>query len=126
MLESYESVSPTAILTSYPRIFTDIPYEKEIYEWLSKNCSEEIQLNKLLAPEIEARYKLANKLMDKLNITQVLELAAGYSSRGLIYSQKGYKYVEMDLEGVSNNKKRIINELFEGSSINFKIIFCSF
>ena len=113
MIESFESISPTAILTSYPRIFTDIPYEKEIYEWLSKNCSEKVQLNKLLAPEIEARYKLANKLMDKLNITQVLELAAGYSSRGLIYSQKGYKYVEMDLEGVSNNKKRIINELFE-------------
>ena len=113
MLESYESVSPTAILTSYPRIFTDIPYEKEIYDWLSKNCSEEVQLNKLLAPEIEARYKLANKLIDKLNTTQVLELAAGYSSRGLIYSQKGYKYVEMDLEGVSNNKKRIINEVFE-------------
>ena len=113
MLESYESVSPTAILTSYPRIFTDIPYEKEIYDWLNKNCSKEVQLNKLLAPEIEARYKLANKLIDKLNTTQVLELAAGYSSRGLIYSQKGYKYVEMDLEGVSNNKKRIINELFE-------------
>ncbi len=113
MLESYESVSPTAILTSYPRIFTDIPYEKEIYEWLSKNCSEEVQLNKLLAPEIEARYKLANTLLDKQNVAQVLELAAGYSSRGLIYSQKGYKYVEMDLEGVSNNKKRIINELFE-------------
>jgi len=74
MLESYESVNPTAILTSYPRIFTDIPYEKEIYEWLSKNCSEEVQLNKLLASEIEARYKLANKLMDKLNITQVLNL----------------------------------------------------
>ena len=73
MLESYESVSPTAILTSYPRTFTDIPYEKEIYGWLSKNCSEEVNLNKLLAPEIEARYKLANKLLDKQNATQVLE-----------------------------------------------------
>ena len=113
MLESYESVSPTAILTSYPRIFTDIPYEKEIYEWLSKNCNEEVKLNKLLAPEIEARYKLANKLLDKQNVTQVLEIAAGYTSRGLSYSQNGYKYVEMDLAEVNNKKKRIINELFE-------------
>ena len=113
MLESYESVSPTAILTSYPRIFTDIPYETEIYEWLSKNCNEEVELNRLLAPEIEARYKLTNKLLDKQNVAQVLELAAGYISRGLIYSQNGYKYVEMDLEGVVNNKKKIINELFE-------------
>lgn len=113
MIESFESISPTAILTSYPRIFTDIQYEKEIYDWLSKNCNDEVKLNKLLAPEIEARYKLTDKLMEKFDISQVLELAAGYSSRGLIYSQKGYKYVEMDLEEVSNNKKRLINELFE-------------
>ena len=112
MNESFESISPTAILTAYPRIFTDIPYEKEIYNWLSKNCTDEVKLNKLLAPEIEARYKLTNRLMEKLNISQVLELAAGYTSRGLSYSQKGYKYVELDLKEVSNNKKRLINELF--------------
>ena len=113
MIDSFESISPTAIMTSYPRIFTDIPYEKEIYDWLSKNCNEKVSLNKLFAPEGEARYKLTNRLLDSLNITQVLELAAGYVSRGLIYSQNGYNYVEMDLEGVSNNKKRLINELFE-------------
>lgn len=120
-MDSFESISPTAILTSYPRIFTDIPYEKEIYDWLSKNCNDEVKLNKLLAPEIEARYKLTNKLIKKLGIFQVLELAAGYSSRGLIYSQKGYKYVEMDLEEVSNNKKRLISELFEMND-NLKIV----
>lgn len=38
MLGDFESISPTAIFTAYPRIFTDIPYEKEIYEWLSQNC----------------------------------------------------------------------------------------
>ena len=113
MLENYESISPTAIMTSYPRIFTDIPYEKEIYNWLSNNCNEEVTLNKLLAPEIEARYKLTNKLIKKLNINQVLELAAGYSSRGLLYSENGYNYVEMDLESVTNNKKRIINDIFK-------------
>ncbi len=121
MLESFESICPTAILTSYPRIFTDIPYEKEIYGWLSNNCNEEVQLNKLIAPEIEARYKLANNLLDKLNISQVLELAAGYTSRGLRYSQNGYKYIEMDLEEVANNKKRMINELFETNN-NLHII----
>ena len=128
MLEDFKSVSPTAILTAYPRIFTDIPYEKEIYDWLSKNCNDDIKLNKLLAPEIEARYKLTDRLLEKLNIFQVFELAAGYSSRGLLFSKKGYKYVEMDLEDVSNNKKRLINDLFEmndnliiesGNALNF-------
>ena len=120
MNESFESISPTAIITSYPRVFTDIEYEKEIHNWLSKNCNCDVNLNKLLAPEIEARYKLINKLLEKQNITQVLELAAGYSSRGLIYSNKGYKYVEMDLEEVSNNKKRMIDEIFKNS--NLKIV----
>ena len=118
MLDNFESISPTAILTSYPRIFTDIPYEKEIYQWLSENCNKDVKLNKMLAPEIEARYKLTNKILDNLGIKQVLELAAGYSSRGLIYSQKGYEYVEMDLDSVSKNKIRLLNDI---DSINSKL-----
>ena len=113
MLKSYESVSYTAIRTAYARTFSNIPYSKETYEWLSKNCSEEVILNKLLAPEMEARYKLIDKLLKETGITQILELASGYSSRGLIFSKAGYQYVEMDLEGVSNNKKRMINEIFK-------------
>ena len=97
MLGDFESISPTAIFTAYPRIFTDIPYEKEIYEWLSQNCNDKV--------------KLANRLLDRLGIKQVLELAAGYSSRGLIYSKKGYKYVEMDLENVSKNKIQLIKAI---------------
>ena len=33
----FESVTATAILTSYPRTFTDIPYEKEIFSKLQEN-----------------------------------------------------------------------------------------
>lgn len=129
MLENFESISPTAILTSYPRTFTDIPYEKEIYKWLSENCNEDVKLNKLLAPEIEARYKLTNKILDRLQIKQILEFAAGYSSRGLIYSQKGYKYVEMDLDSVSKNKIKLLNSIgsindnlyiINGNALNYK------
>ena len=107
--KDYEEITPTAVVTSYPRIFTDIPYEKEIYNWLENHCNEEVTLNKMLAPEIEARYKLTSKLLDRYRIKQVLELAAGYSSRGLIYSKKGYNYIELDLENVSKNKIEILN-----------------
>ena len=121
--KDYEEISPTAIVTSYPRIFTNIPYEKEIYNWLEKHCNEEVTLNKMLAPEIEARYKLTNKLLDEYNnIKQVLELAAGYSSRGLIYSKKGYNYIEMDLENVSINKKEILNSIEQNIPNNLNII----
>ena len=112
MLDNFESISPTAIVTSYPRIFTDIPYEKEIYQWLQKNCkNNDVKLNKLLAPEIEARYKLTNKILDDLNIKQVVEIAAGYSSRGLIYAEKGYEYIEMDLEEVAKNKVKLLKDI---------------
>lgn len=119
--KTYEEISPTAIVTSYPRTFTDIPYEKEIYKWLENHCNEEVTLNKMLAPEIEARYKLTNKLLDKYGIKQVLELAAGYSSRGLIYSKKGYNYVEMDLENVSRNKINLLNSIEQDIPNNLKI-----
>ena len=87
-LEPFESVSNTALLTSYSRSFSDIPYEKEIYDWLSKNCNGEFKFNKLRAPEMEARYKLIDQLIKKVDIPQILELASGYSSRGLIFSSE--------------------------------------
>ncbi len=39
--KDYEEISPTAIVTSYPRTYTDIPYEKDIYNWLKKHCNED-------------------------------------------------------------------------------------
>lgn len=122
MNKNYEEISPTAIVTSYPRIFTDIPYEKEIHNWLSSNVHQDVKLTKELAPEIEARYKLVSKLLDKTKITQVLELAAGYTSRGLNYSKKGYTYIEMDLAEVSNNKKRALDSLETDTPENLKLL----
>lgn len=109
--KDFEEISDTAIVTSYPRIFTDIPYEKDIYNWLDKHYKKDVKLDKNLAPEIEARYKLTDKILNKSGITQVLELASGYSSRGLIYSKKDYKYIEMDLKNVISNKKIIVNDV---------------
>lgn len=76
----------------------------------------------MMAPEIEARYKLINKLLEQYEIKQVLELAAGYSSRGLIYSKKGYNYVELDLKKVVKNKKKILSHLEKDIPSNLRII----
>ncbi len=118
----FEEISPTAIVTSYPRTYTDIPYEKDIYEWLRKHCNIEVALYRNLAPEMEARYKLTNKLLNKYGMKQVLELAAGYSSRGLIYSKKGYNYVELDLESVVKNKKDILQSIEKEIPQNLNIV----
>ena len=52
----YEKVSQTAMVTSYPRIFTDIPYEKEIHNTLKCHHHEEVVLEKNMTPEIEVIY----------------------------------------------------------------------
>lgn len=117
--KNYEEVSLTAFVTAYPRRYTNILYEKEINEWIDRNCKNDIVLNKELAPEMEARTKLIDKILDKSKIKQVLELACGYSSRGLRYSNKGYNYVEMDLEGIISEKKKIIKGIsLENTSLN--------
>lgn len=114
MLDSFETVSPTALVSSYVRSLTDIPYEKEIHYWLKNNCCSNLEnLDKRFAIETEARYKLINKLLNISSKRQVIELAAGYTSRGLIYSQKGYNYVEMDLDGVVKNKNSAITSFAE-------------
>lgn len=117
--KDYEGVSLTAFVTAYPRRYTNILYEKEINDWIDRNYNNDLVLNKELAPEIEARTKLIDKILDKSNIKQVLELACGYSSRGLRYSNKGYNYVEMDLEGIISEKKKIIKGIgLENTSLN--------
>jgi len=112
-ISSFESIIPTAITVLYPRIFTDIPYSNEIYTYLKNNIEVEVYLPKdILAIELEARYKLMDRLIKGSNIKQVLELAAGYSQRGLIFSKdNNYKYVELELQEVVDLKKEIINNV---------------
>ncbi len=108
--KDYESIIPTAILTAYPRIFTDIPYSKEMFYELDKRVDTSQQKNETLATEIEARYKLTDKLLEKENITQVLELASGYTARGLTYAQNpNITYVELDLDKVIKLKTEMIS-----------------
>lgn len=112
--KEYESIIPTAILTAYPRTLTDIPYAKEMFDELKKKAiSVDLMLDKL-APEIEARYKLIDKLLKGTSITQILELASGYSTRGLDFTlNKNATYVELELKEVVDKKKRFINKIMQ-------------
>ena len=109
--ESYESVIPTAILTAYPRTLTDIPFSKEIFKELDEELVTENLKKDILAPELEARFKLTSDLLHKSKIKQVLELASGYSTRGLELTKDNdaFTYVELDLDEVAKRKKQIIS-----------------
>ena len=106
MLDNFESISPTAILTSYPRTFTDIPNEKEIYKWLSKNCNEDVKLNKMLAPEIEARYKKGQPvLVGTISIEKSEILSELLRKEGIKLEVLNAKYHEKEAEIVAQAGK---------------------
>ncbi|MFA5230623.1 MAG: class I SAM-dependent methyltransferase [Candidatus Paceibacterota bacterium] len=114
-------------MVAYRRTFTDIPFSKEIFKELEeirkKNNYEKISeflKKKELAPQFEARHKLIDKLIYKHNCDQILELAAGFSSRGLAMAAKDkFNYVEIDLSRVIKEKKQIVKEISRKN--NFKI-----
>ncbi|HEY1835479.1 MAG TPA: class I SAM-dependent methyltransferase [Candidatus Saccharimonadales bacterium] len=118
----YTPIIPTAFATAYPRTLSDIPYSDVIFEQLLRLRKEE-NLPELetglivprLAPELEARYKLVDKLLRQTGITQVLELAAGLSPRGLIMAggDPTVQYAELELLDMIAMKRRILGDIAE-------------
>lgn len=110
----FTDVIPTAVLTAYPRTFTDIPYSKEIFEEMRRSYGEidnDLMVNRI-AVELEARSKLIDKLLAEQGASQVIELAAGFSSRGLLLTQSSdVQYVEIDLPEVAERKEQILKNI---------------
>lgn len=110
----FNEIMPTAILTAYPRTFSDIPYSHEIFDELLRSYGEidKSLIIDSLAVELEARGKLIDKLLSTREATQVLELAAGFSSRGLVFTQNSdTQYVELDLPDIAQLKEKVINSI---------------
>lgn len=109
--KNYESIIPTATTTLYPLMFTDIPFAKKVFEFLQSRQKAQVVLDKNLAVELEARYKLINKWLAKENIVQVLELAAGFLPRGIEFCKDSQaRYVEIDLPQVVELKKECFKD----------------
>lgn len=128
---AYEGIMPTAYLTAYPRIFTDIPYSREIFECLVRlraadgepELGEDSKIPRL-APELEARYNLTDLCLARSGIKQVLELAAGLSPRGMLMTSadKDARYVELDLNEMAATKRKIITEVMGNTPPNLRIV----
>lgn len=108
--DDFESIIPTALYTAYPLIYTDIPFSKEMYNLLSKNGFPKELQNDNLAISLEARYKLIDKLLNQTGITQIIELACGFTTRGLTkcLNNRDIVYVEFDLPKVIKDKKSML------------------
>ena len=112
--EKYHEIIPTAILTAYPRTFSDIPYSQEIFDELQRYYGEidDSLIVDRLAVELEARSKLIDRLLAETGASQVLEIAAGFSSRGLVFAaQPDTQYVELDLPDLAELKTQIVGNI---------------
>jgi O-methyltransferase involved in polyketide biosynthesis len=120
----YDKIGPTAIMVAHRRTFTDIPYSQAIFKELEREkgvIPAELMTPKI-APQIEARYKLLSRLIQESGATQIFELAAGFSPRGLdMTDNPEVAYVESDLPSMSLQKEKIIDVLIPGGRPNLHL-----
>ena len=111
----------TAKVAAYYRQFSDIPFAAEVAERVGADEAFErilrehgLERDKLTfyAPMFEARYKSVTQVILGAGAAQVLELASGYSLRGLDLTRNHQLwYVETDLPGVVATKLGLLDDL---------------
>jgi O-methyltransferase involved in polyketide biosynthesis len=116
-----EKISITAKLSAYYRTFSDIAFASEVagligaedaYAKLARDHGLDRDQLTPYAPMFEARYKSVSALIGKSGASQILELACGYSMRGLDLTRSGtLHYVETDLPGVIATKQELLDEV---------------
>jgi O-methyltransferase involved in polyketide biosynthesis len=120
-------ISVTAKLAAYYRQFSDIPFAREVAERIGAQAAFDqilrehgLERDKLTfyAPMFEARYKSITQLILNSGASQVLELASGYSLRGLDLTRRGaLRYVETDLPDVVEAKLGLLAEIRQHHAI---------
>jgi O-methyltransferase involved in polyketide biosynthesis len=123
---SYEKISTTAKLVAHIRSFTDIPFTKEIaaasgaekdFQTLAGKSAE--LMTEQFAFNWEARYKTTDQIIARYHITQVLEVAAGLSPRGLEMTEDpNVVYVATDLPEILEQEKAIAESILAKMNIH--------
>ena len=123
--EAYEKISTTAKLVAHIRAFTDIPFAKEIaaasgaetdFQTLAGKSAEFMTQS---AFNLEARYKTTDQIIARYHITQVLEIAAGLSPRGLAMTENpNVVYVATDLPEILEQEKAIADSILAKSNLH--------
>jgi len=114
-------ISATAKVSAYYRQFSDIPFAAEVatligaddtVAQITRDHGLEPEKLTFYAPMFEARYKSITQLIRKSGASQILELASGYSLRGLDLTQSGSLcYVETDLRDVVATKLDLLEDV---------------
>ena len=121
--EAYEKISTTAKVVAHIRSFSDIPFTKEIaaasgaekdFQALAGKSAQSVTQ---FAFHWEARYKTTDQIIARYHITQVLEIAAGLSPRGLAMTEDpNVVYVASDLPEILEQEKAIAESILAKSN----------
>lgn len=111
----FRRVSPTALIPAFARgECTAIPFAKEVVEFLQSRRQViadgpwGTRAIRDYAAFFEARFKSINHVVEENRVTQVLELAAGFSTRGMDFARRGFAYVEADLPDSIQIKSEVV------------------
>ena len=136
-MNSFEKISPTALMVAYARQFTDIPYSQELSQLVNAEsfvekldaAVEKFQGHKLDRPVetaalFEARYKGIIQLIAEYSSKQILELASGLLPRGINFSQNSENiFIESDLSAMIAQKQQLVEQLIGNrSNLHFENI----
>ena len=111
----FRRVSVTALIPAFARgEYTEIPWAKEMLAILRDRgatlsdgpWSEATARH--YASFFEARFRAVNRLLEEKCATQVLELAAGLSPRGMEFAKRDVVYVEADLAESIALKREVV------------------
>jgi O-methyltransferase involved in polyketide biosynthesis len=111
----FNRVSPTALIPASARgEHTDIPFAKEVVQFLRSKGRDLMDgpwgtrtITQYVA-FFEARFKAIDHIVEENQATQVLELAAGLSTRGMEFARRGMEYVEADLPESIQLKEQVV------------------
>jgi O-methyltransferase involved in polyketide biosynthesis len=124
---AYDKISPTAKLVADVRRFSDIPYAMpmaehietaHIFQQLLDGEKPAPELLQFFAPYAEARYKSLKQGILRAKVRQVVELASGFSFRGVAMAEDpDLLYVETDLPEMHELRTRLRRDMEKDGSL---------
>ena len=114
----FRRVSGTALVPAFARgDYTEIPWAKEMLAVLRERGATlsdgpwSADAARKYAAYFEARFRAVNHILEEVGASQVLELAAGFSPRGMDFAQRGVVYVETDLADSVALKREVVTAI---------------
>ena len=114
-------IKPTNLMPCYARSFMDIPFSQEFSDAVNAERARDLFVNdnpiEYFVSFMESRYKAIDELIKRNNINQIIELAAGWSPRGLIMTKDSkINYIETDQDPKEIKQKIVVTKELVGET----------